>query len=208
MSRRLGVLNHCYRLLRPQFLTLRIADETARIHCRARRCRSLAACCAGAERAGSPYRSVRVGRRKILSRRLSFPYLRKGLRTWVGPMVATSESTFGGTPTTSIRYRRPLRSWLACNPTSSCQTRRRRPLPSSGRRGRSRSSLRAWASPSPAASWRNSTSRAGTSPASPSSKPRWEASGLSCSWRSAWAQASRDHVQSRYSPCIGFYVLI
>ena len=59
-----------------------------------------------------------------------------------------------------------------------------RPLPSSGRRGRSRSSLRTQPSPSPAASSRDSTNRAGTSPASPSSKPRWEASGLSCSRRS------------------------
>jgi hypothetical protein len=60
----------------------------------------------------------------------------------------------------------------------------RRPLPSSGRRGRSRSSSGTWPSPSPAASSRGSTAQVGTSPASPASRPRWEASGLSCSWRS------------------------
>jgi putative ABC transport system substrate-binding protein len=40
-----------------------------------------------------------------------------------------------------IGYERSRRSWSACNPTSSWQPRPRRPLPSSGRRGRSRSSL-------------------------------------------------------------------
>ena len=61
--------------------------------------------------------------------------------------------------------------------TSSWQTRRRRPLPSSGRRGRSRSSLRLCPTPSLAASSRGLTVRVGTSPASPSTNPRSEASG-------------------------------
>ena len=53
----------------------------------------------------------------------------------------------------------------------------RRPLPSSGRRGRSRSSLRLCPTPSLAASSRGLTVRVGTSPASPSTNPRSEASG-------------------------------
>ena len=41
---------------------------------------------------------------------------------------------------TSIGYERSRRNWSACNPKSSWQV--GRPLPSSGRRGRSQSSLR------------------------------------------------------------------
>jgi len=52
---------------------------------------------------------------------------------------------------TPIGYGRSRRNWSACNRTSRWQSRPRRPLPSSGRRGRSRSS-RSWATPSPAAS--------------------------------------------------------
>ena len=61
---------------------------------------------------------------------------------------------------------------------------KRRPPPSSGRRGRSRSSLRSSAIPSPPALSLASTSQVGTSPASPPPNPRWQASGLSYSRKS------------------------
>ena len=82
------------------------------------------------------------------------------------------------------RIRGLAQELVGLQPTSSWQARPRRPLPSSGRRGRSRSSLRPWVIPSPAASSRDSTARVGTSPASPSTNPRWAASGLSCCRRS------------------------
>ena len=77
-------------------------------------------------------------------------------RTWVGRMAATCGWTFVGAEMTSIGCERSRRNWSACNPTSSWQARPRRPLSSSGRRGRSRSSLGTWPIPSQAASSRGS----------------------------------------------------
>ena len=60
------------------------------------------------------------------------------------------------------RVRALAQELVGLQPTSSWQARPRRPLPSSGRRGRSRSSLRVWPIPSSAASSRGSTAQAGT----------------------------------------------
>jgi hypothetical protein len=49
--------------------------------------------------------------------------------------------TFGGPAVTSIGYQRSRGNWLAYSQTSSSQPEPWRPLPSSGRCGRSRSSL-------------------------------------------------------------------
>jgi hypothetical protein len=59
-----------------------------------------------------------------------------------------------------------------------------------------------------AASSRGSTSRAGISRASPPWKPRWRQVARAALGDCAWAQAGRNHVQSRHGARIVFYALI
>src|SRR5215469_14987635 len=55
--------------------------------------------------------------------KLRSPRSHRQTRTWVGPMAATCGWTFVGAAVTPIGYKRSRRSWSACNPTSSWQTR-------------------------------------------------------------------------------------
>ena len=110
-------------------------SSAARRHGRSRCTRSRATAC------GASASSTRTTKTIL---RGSFATLRspKLFRTWVGPMARTCGWIFGGTAMTSIGYERSRRSWSACNPTSSWQTRPRRPVPSNGKRGPSQSPRR------------------------------------------------------------------